>query len=315
MDRLGYIFRQFKSKLRPIHAFGGVILVVSLLWLFVFSFPDKNLHLVFCDVGQGDAVLVSRGFTQVLIDGGPNEKVLGCLARHLPFWDKKLELVVLTHPEFDHLTGLAAVVEDYQIDKVIANSLISESGLFSKFREEILGKKISVYSPKAGDKIRLGDLEFDILWPKEKLGNELVWQRPESYQVLGVSAFGGNLNETGIVSLLKYGDFAALLPADVGEEQEKEIEAGPAAVLKVGHHGSKYSSSPEFLAKVQPKVAVISVGANNRYGHPTSEVLERLRNLGIKILRTDIDGEVEIVSDGKGWRVVGSHSEITRIAR
>ena len=303
MDRLNYIFHQFKSKLRPIHTFGGLILAVSFIWLFVFSFPDKNLHLVFCDVGQGDAILVSRGLTQVLIDGGPNEKVLGCLARHLPFWDKKLELVILTHPEFDHLTGLVAVVENYQIEEVIANSLISESGVFAKFREEVLGKKISVYSPKAGDRIRLSELEFDILWPKEKLGTELVWQRPESYQVLGVSAFGGNLNETGIVSLLKYGDFEALLLADVGEEQEKEIKAGPVAVLKVGHHGSKYSSSAEFLAKVQPKIAVISVGANNRYGHPTSEVLGRLRDLGVKILRTDIDGEVEIISDGKGWRV------------
>lgn len=280
-----------------------LVLVLSLAFGFVKSFPDDNLHLIFCDVGQGDAILAVRGQTQILIDGGPSEKVLGCLSKHLPFWDRTLEMVVLTHPEYDHLTGLVSVVERYTVNQIVANSLLTESGVFSKFREEVIAKKIPVYSPKYGDKIKIGKLEMAILFPLEKLGSEMVWKTSDNLQVLGLSNYTGNFNETAIVSRLGYDKFKALLTGDIGVEQEKEIipELEKFDVLKVAHHGSKYSSSKEFLERIKPALAVISVGAANRYGHPTSEVLERLRNLDIKILRTDLDGDIEIVSDGKSW--------------
>ncbi len=292
------------SNLKYFWAILGLILV--LIFGVFFSLPDQNFHLIFCDVGQGDAILATKGKNQILIDAGPGEKVLGCLSNHIPFWDKTLELMILTHPEADHGGGLPSVLERYKVLQFVSNSLVVETGLFQKIREEILRQKIPVYSPKVGDKIKIGNLEIEILFPLEKMGEEIVWEKEGSPQVLGVSVFGGNLNETAIVSLLKYGDFYSLLTADIGVKQEQEIlkvldRVQPCQVLKVAHHGSKYSSSREFLEKFSPSLAVISVGAANRYGHPSFEVLERLRNLGIKIKRTDLDGEIEVISDGKRW--------------
>jgi competence protein ComEC len=291
------------SNLKYFWAILGLIAV--LLFGVFFSLPDQNFHLIFCDVGQGDAILAIKGDNQVLIDSGPGEKVLGCLSEHIPFWDKTLEMVILTHPEADHGGGLPSVLERYKVLQFVSNSLVVETGLFQKIREEILRQKIPVYSPKVGDKIKIGNLEIEILFPLEKMGEEIVWEKEGSPQVLGVSVFGGNLNETAIVSLLKYGNFCSLLTSDIGIKQEQEIltyERGqPCQVLKVAHHGSKYSTSLGFLEEIKPELAVISVGAANRYGHPSFEVLERLRNLGIKIKRTDLDGEIEIISDGKRW--------------
>ena len=281
-------------------------LVLSLLIGAIASWPDQNLHLIFCDVGQGDAILAIKGGNQILIDTGPGERVLGCLSRHLPFWDRTLEMVILTHPEADHAGGLPSVLERYRVLQFVSNSLVVETGLFQKIREEILKQRIPVYSPKAGDKIKIAGLEIEILFPLKKMGDEVVWKKEGSPQVLGVSVFNGNLNETAIVSLLRYGDFCSLLTSDTGAKQEQEMLSAlgavqPCQVLKVAHHGSKYSTSMDFLEKIKPKLAVISAGANNRYGHPASEVLEKLRAVGAKIRRTDLEGEIEVVSDGENW--------------
>ena len=283
------------------YLFVSLGLIITLVFSAIFSFPDRKLHLIFCDVGQGDATLAVKGSTQILIDGGPSDKVLGCLSNHLPFWDREIEMVVVTHPEYDHLTGLVSVIERYRVKQLVSNSLVTQTGVFNQFRKEVIEREIPVYSPKAGDKIKIGSLEFLVLFPKEKLGDEIVWRTQDDPQVLGVSNYTGNFNETTIVSLLLYGRFKALLTGDIGEKQERELETKQTEVLKVAHHGSKYSTSQDFLEKIKPDLAVISVGASNRYGHPTSEVLERLKNLDVKILRTDIDGEIEIVSDGESW--------------
>lgn len=297
--------------------FASFGLVLALLFGALFSRPDDKLHLVFCDVGQGDAILAIKGETQVLIDGGPSDKVLGCLSNNLPFWDRELELIVLTHPEADHITGLISVIERYNVMQITANSLPSDTGVFGRFRSEVIAKKIPVFSPKYGDKIKIGDMELNFLHPLEKLGDQLVWQKEGEPQVLGLSTYTGNFNDTSIVVQLTYGNFDVLLTGDIGVEEEKMIgpfdgvypehsrgaQGKEIEVLKVAHHGSKYSTSTEFLDLVRPELAVISVGANNRYGHPTSEVLERLRDKDIKILRTDLDGEIEVVSDGKRYEL------------
>lgn len=288
--------------LRYKHFLISLIVILGLLIGVITSLPDDKLHLIFCDVGQGDAILAIKGSTQILIDGGPSEKVLGCLSKHLPFWDRDLELVIFTHPEFDHLTGLVPVIERYNVKQIIGNSLLTDTGVFGKFRQEVITKRIPVYSPKTGDKIKIGSLSVLILWPNSKLGDEIVWQKNSEPQVLGLSNYTGNFNETAIVTELEYGDFEALLTGDIGVKQEQEIKTlKPVEVLKVAHHGSKYSTSKEFLEQVKPSLVVISVGASNRYGHPTTEVLERLKEVGAKVRRTDLDGEIEIVSDGKSW--------------
>jgi competence protein ComEC len=281
--------------------FVALSLALALTLGAVFSLPDDKLHLIFCDVGQGDAILITKGTTQILIDGGPNQKVLTCLANHLPFWDRTIEMVVVTHPDNDHLGGLPDVIGRYNVTQLVSHSLVRDSAIFWTFRDEVIEKKISVYSPKAGDKIQLGGISLEILFPLEKLGDELVWQPEAETKVLGAYSYPTNANDVSLVSLFSYGDFDALLPGDIGSQNEGVIETDKEIeVLKVAHHGSKYSTSEEFLARLDPDLAVISVG-NNSFGHPTSEVLERLRNLGVEILRTDINGEIEVVSDGKSW--------------
>jgi len=295
--------------MKPRYFLTGLGLVVTLVVGVILSYSDNKLHLIFCDVGQGDAILAVRGRTQILIDGGPSDKVLVCLSQHIPFWDRDLEMVVLTHPEYDHITGLVSVIDRYNVRQIVSNSLLTESGVFSNFRSGVIAREIPVYSPKIGDKIKIGNLEMEILFPLEKLGEEIVWEKAGEPAVLGLTSFTGDFNKTAIVFELKYDQFEALFTGDIGVEQEKEIngELESIEVLKVAHHGSKYSTSEEFLEKIKPSLAVISVGASNRYGHPTSEVLQRLSKLDlpagrqVKILRTDIDGEVEIVSDGESW--------------
>jgi len=289
------------SKLKIIFIF--LLLLAGLVWGVVAQIPDGRLHLIFCDVGQGDAILVVKGSSQVLIDGGPNERVLSCLSSHMPFWDRQIELLLATHPEADHLTGLISVIQRYKVMQIVSNSLLSGSGVFQKFRTEVVSRQIPVHSPKAGEEIKIGQIKLKILYPSEKLGEEIVWKAPAKPKVLGLSNYTGNLNKTAIVTLLKFEDFQALLTGDVGMEEEEEFlpALGEVEVLKVGHHGSKYSTSEELLAVTQPRLAVISVGANNHHGHPAAEVLTRLQAIGAQIRRTDLEGEVEVVSDGRSW--------------
>lgn len=287
----------------------AIYFLLTLFFLSLFFFwPDNKLHLIICDVGQGDAILLQKRFIQVLIDGGPNKKVLECLSDNMPFWDKEIELVVNTHQEKDHIAGLVSVIERYSVDRIVINSLTSDTEVFRQFHQLVLEKGIPVYSPEKEDKIMIDELALQVLWPETKLGDLALWEKklaPETYeqtsQVLG--AFGDNMNESSLVLHLRYGKFDALLTGDIGSQTESQIEVPQGIeVLKVPHHGSKYSSSEAFLQQVRPVLAVISVG-KNPWSHPTEEVLEKLKNLGIKILRTDKDGEVEITTNGQTWQV------------
>lgn len=294
-----------KINLKYIYA--GIGITTALILGALIVYPDQNLHVVFCDVGQGDAILITKGTTQILVDAGPNQKVLGCLSNHLPFWDRTIEVVIATHPDSDHLGGLPDVIKGYSVTQLISHSLINNTAIFWAFREQVLEKNIPVYSPKAGDKIQLGEIIFEVLFPQEKLGDKLVWQKETDTQVLGAYAYPDNTNEASITTLFSYGDFDILLPGDISSQEEEVISTETdidkdIEVLKVAHHGSKYSSSEEFLERIDPKLAVISVGKNS-WGHPTKEVLERLSQQAIKLLRTDLDGEIELVSDGKSWGV------------
>ncbi len=242
-----------------------VIVTFLLLAWVIGQAPDGKLHLVFCDVGQGDAGLIIKGDFQVLIDTGPkNGGVVACLSAQMPFWDRQIEVFVNSHPQADHIGALAEVEKRYQI-----------------------GKKL--LAGVAGDRIRYGDLSFDVLWPAA------------SGRVLGAST---DPNQLSVVVEVDYGKFKALFTGDLGATEERLLaDSGRLTVidvLKVAHHGSKYSSAAEFLSAVAPKLALISVGKNN-YGHPTAEALERLGAVGARIWRTDRQGELEIVTDGKSY--------------
>lgn len=292
---------------------GLVILVVG----FVLEWPDGRVHMVVCDVGQGDGILIWQGFFQAVIDGGPNEKMVECLSKYVPFWDRRIEMVMMTNGDADHMTGLISLFKRYKIDQMIANNLVRDTGRFGELRKEIMEEKVAVHAPQQGEVLRLRSgsspsassgpwLRFDILWPEERLGDKLVWTSQADERVLGANTYSQSKgNEQSVVVRLVYSDFSALLTGDIGSGTERVlINSGRALrsdILKVAHHGSKYSSASEFLRAVKPALAVISVGKNN-YGHPTKEALERLKGVGAKIMRTDQDGDVEVVSDGeKVW--------------
>lgn len=194
-----------------------LVILAGLIWLAVFYFPDDQLHLVFCDVGQGDAILIWCGFHQVLIDGGPDDRVLQCLSDNLPFWDRTIEMVVLTHAQADHLTGLISVLERYEVQNFVINSLVNDTERFWRFREVLLTEGAEIYNPQTGEKIEFAGIELTVLWPKERLGDPLVWQRETSESVLGASTYAGDLNETSVVLGLSYGNFNTLLTGDIGQ--------------------------------------------------------------------------------------------------
>jgi competence protein ComEC len=285
----------------------AVILFFATAIFFIVFQPDNKLHLIACDVGQGDAILIIKGYDQVLIDGGPNDKVLGCLSRNIPFWDKKIEMVVNTHPDADHLKGLISVLKNYQVDQVLANSFVDDTNLFSQFHDLVMTEKIKVYSPREGEKIKIGTLEFAVLWPADKIGDLAMWRSPLSQKsaVLGKTTIKDNINKYSLTLMLKYKNFSAFFPGDITRDQETQIVNWCQTnncqrnidILKVSHHGSSTSTSEELLDYFGPKQAIISVGQGNQWGHPRQDVLDRLVGIGSEILRTDLIGDVEITSN------------------
>lgn len=258
-----------------------IMLILVLPLLFLLYWPGQRLILVACNVGQGDALLISKGFLQILIDGGPDDQVLNCLTENMPFWDRTIELAVNTHPDKDHLGGLVEVLARYEINQILANNQEVKTQVWQQFHQLVEEEQIPLYSPQKGEKIKIGGLEFTVLWPKTRITG--------SEQILGAES-KEKTNEDSIVLHLQYEDFDALFTGDITSKEEKEIikdyQFNNIEVLKVAHHGSKYSSSPEFLQAVKPKTAIISAG-KNPWGHPTKEVLTRLEQIGAEILRTD----------------------------
>lgn len=292
---------------------GGLALIASLIWLGVFSSPSQNWQLVFCDVGQGDAILIQKGFNQILIDGGPGRKVLDCLGGNMPFWDRTIEIVVLTHPQSDHLEGLNYVLERYNVNYFLSGPESNQSAGFLSLKSKVEGKKpqVQVINPYLGKKFKLAGLELETLWPERswvvnnliencELSNcELLSQKGIGQgAVLGIST-EKDLNDFSLVFLLKYGSFKALLPGDADASIQDEIllnnpNLEKVDLLKVPHHGAKSALRQDFLEMIKPKKAIISVGKNS-YGHPSSELISRLKNLGIEVRRTDLEGNIKLI--------------------
>ncbi len=282
-------------------------LILSLIVLAFRLYPDNNLHLIFCDVGQGDAILIKHRTSQVLIDGGPNEtQVLACLRHNLPFWDREIEAVVLTHPENDHFKGLLGVFSHYRVKQFLANGLINEQTDFWQLQKMVVEQKINTHLPQQNETLRVGKIYFDIVWPEVFQGNPLVWQKPEKELKETTVVLGAeDPNSVSVVLRLRFAGFDALLTGDIPAEIERTLVwrkmiSQPVEILKLAHHGSKSSTTRELLQTLRPKLAVISVG-KNKFGHPSQEVLEELNNLGIKKITTQESGEIEIISDGAKW--------------
>ena len=285
------------------------ILLANILIYQNITYNDKKLHVVFCDVGQGDAVFIRTPHgSDILIDGGPDGSVLSCLGKHMPFWDRDLELVILTHPHSDHFTGLFSVLKTYKVKVFATEDLENKTLGFGELMKMIKNQAISTRFIFAGDRFSL----------KDEVMLEIVGPTKEFLSQTSPGGTIGESNEFGSVeTLVSFGNFSALLTGDSQSEELNEAiqsfesapfgaaqgKQGKILILQVPHHGSKTGLNAEILDFLQPKLAVISVGAKNKYGHPTPFILDLLKSKNIKTLRTDQNGEIEIVSDGKNWKV------------
>jgi competence protein ComEC len=264
-----------------------LLLVTVLIWLAVIATPEERLHIVICDVGQGDAILMYKKTTQVLIDGGVNTKVMGCLANHIPFWDRTIEMVVLTHPDRDHYFGLTAVSKQYHISKFLANELGASTEEFALLIKRLKEQNTERLYPIIGDRYRFGNTHLTIKAPFETVKKDT--------------------NSYSIVMKLQEESFTALFTGDTDPPTSDDLAKDPdlknIVALKVPHHGSKNGMTQSLLDTLNPQVALISVGKNNSYGHPSPEILDMLNNKGIKIYRTDQNGEIDLVTDGKTYTI------------
>lgn len=265
------------------------------------SHPAAALHLL--DVGQGDAILLQSGSTDVLVDGGPDAAVLRRLGDVRPAWDRRLEVVVLTHPQQDHLAGLLPALERERVGLLLLPRLAAESGLFRAFVADLLARGMPVRFAVAGQRITAGELTITVLGPNPRT-LALGRQNPNNGAVvLRVDAGNVPLRRARLPGGQGFAGqaFSALLTGDIERAAEHELvrqwgSALDTDVLKVAHHGSKTSTTVRLLRAATPSLALISVGPGNRYGHPHASVLGRLRD--VPVLRTDAHGTVSIAARG-----------------
>lgn len=263
----------------------GLIFVLVIVPFFLEELSSSNLEVIFFDIGQGDSIYIetNKNF-QILIDGGPSSAVLEKLGRQMPFYDRTIEMIVLTHLDSDHLSGLLEVLKAYKVENILWTGVVKNTAEYKEWVKLIKEEKANIIIAQAGQKIRWRsparrtgrDLYLLILYPFESLeGKEKKYT-----------------NDTSIVAKLVYGDNSFLLTGDISSKIEKQLTNIESDVLKVAHHGSNRSTCEEFLEAADPKMAVISVGENS-YGQPAEEVLQILKNFDIDILITKEIGDIK----------------------
>ena len=283
-------------------------ITLILIWTAVIVYPTNKVRIIACDVGQGDGIFIQYKTQQILIDGGkPNGKIIPCLSRYMPFWDRTIEVVLLTHPQLDHFGGLIDVFKTYKVRMILANSLDSDSQAYRVLKSLVEDSDTRVVHPVRGQRIRLGLVSLDILHPTKEFLAQNTTRKVQAPQgdVLGYSTSDTDPNDFSIVAMLRFGEFDALFTGDIGPRVSDQIarsieanEGDPIEYLKVPHHGSKNGLTKELLEALDPQVAVISSGKNNSYGHPHQEILKLLHDQGVKIVRTDESGDSVIETNG-----------------
>ena len=267
----------------------SLILFVSNVYLVCIDWQSSHKQFTFAmlDVGQGDALFIeSSTGTQVLIDGGPPKNILGKLNQVMSPFDKSIDAIIVTNPDADHIGGFVDVLKNYKVGMVLEPGTISSSKTYQNLENEIKNKKIKDVLARRGMRLDLGGGSMiDILFPDRDVSS---WKT----------------NDGSVVAKLIYKNTSIMLTGDapkstegiiLGENSPKDLQS---EILKVGHHGSRGSSSAEFVQAVSPKYALISVGKDNKYGHPHEETLDTLNQFGAKIFRTDLLGTIILKSDG-----------------
>lgn len=322
-------------KLRIGYLIVGITTGLIVLLGFFTSLPDGKLHIVFCAVGQGDAAYIRfPDGRDMLVDGGPNNSVLDCLGRHMPFWDRTINMVLLTHPQKDHMQGLITVLDRYSTDYFVRSDIVNTTDGYKALMEVVGRRNVKQQFVTTGETVTVGSTVLSILWPSSDQIAKMNPQpsshltiQPLPANVLGSSSI--DLNDGSIVFALRYGSFDALFTGDADIRVEtgwrniqlarldsassSRLADSTLEVLKYPHHGSKTAMTPEFVGRLFPQLsasrpgleaglAIISVGKNN-YGHPAPATLATLVKQGVQVKRTDTEGDIEVVSDGKNWSV------------
>ncbi len=270
--------------------FAALLVTSILVWATVASLPDGKLHVTYLDVGQGDAILVQTpAGHRLLIDGGPSPAtLLAALGRRLPFWDRRIDIVMLSHPHEDHLRGLLPVLDRYQVRQALAGDVNYDSSVYPEWQRLLQEKSVPLLTVQQPIRVDFGDGPLLEILPA-------ATQNADS------------LDEPSLVARLVWQQAAFLFTADL--EADHLLDLGDAGwplsctVLKVPHHGSADGVSDSLLAAAGPELAIISVGADNRFGHPAAETLECLESSDVQVLRTDEMGTVEITTDGHRYWV------------
>ncbi|OGI95574.1 hypothetical protein A2917_03415 [Candidatus Nomurabacteria bacterium RIFCSPLOWO2_01_FULL_42_17] len=283
--------------IRDKKGYGLFIFVLILIAINIFLFHqdfrslEKNLTFAMLDVGQGDALFIeSPTGTQILIDGGPPGKIMGALHRVMSPFDRRIDAIIITNPDQDHIGGFADILKVYKVNGVFEPGTFNDSKIYQNLKEEIKNKNIPDILAKKGMRLHIGGgAVIDILFPDRDVS---LW----------------DTNDGSVVARLSYGETSIMLTGDSTSITEKIIlkENSPArlesTILKVGHHGSRTSTSHDFVKAVSPKFALISNGKDNKYGHPHQDTLSTLAQFGAKILRTDLLRTIVVKSNGSMLR-------------
>lgn len=276
-----------------------IILLLTAVFLgaeIVKSPKANELAVFFFNVGQGDAEMIQKGNFQVLIDGGPDDKVLSEIGKVMPLSDRKIDVMILSHPHADHLVGLNQVLDRYEVGTIYSTGVSYTSNQYLEFLGKIKDRNIDYKIPKEGDTLDLPEIgKIHFLWPGERFKQQTV----------------ENLNNTSEIVQFCAELHCALLGGDAEIEEQTEmlgyysqqnaLDQLKSEILKIPHHGSSNGAGEEFFKAISPKYAVISAGADNQFGHPHAVTLELLNKLGIQIFRTDRDGTIRFVVGAAGF--------------
>lgn len=265
------------------------VLILGLLFAIIYS-PDMiakelkmDLEVHFIDIGQGDSILIKSDGENMLIDGGTTSSSETVVNYLIEQGVKDLKYIVGTHPHEDHIGGLVAVLDSFNVENIMLPNVLNTTGVFENLLDSIERKNLKIKKPVILETIGLGNARLTVLAPNS-----------EGYNVI---------NDYSIVLKLEHGDNSFLFTGDAEKKSEKEMLGAhksilKADVLKAGHHGSNTSSSGEFLDAVDPEYAIMSLARENTYGHPHKSILESFDKRGIKLYRTDLDGSIVVKSDG-----------------
>ncbi|MCF7844773.1 MAG: MBL fold metallo-hydrolase [Kiritimatiellales bacterium] len=268
------------SPYRLLFACGAIITLLTIHELALL--PDGKLHVHFLDVGQGDSILlVTPSGKQVLVDGGPDMSTLEHLGKYMPFFDRSIDLIVLTHPHSDHLAALPEVARRYSIDHMLLAGTDADTSRYLSLLSEAKEQSIPVSIADPDQDLDFGDgVVLDIVWPTKNFRNDK------------------NLNNSSVVMRALFADQSILLTGDIEEDAENALLKTGAdissLVLKAPHHGSRTSSSSQFLLAAKPNKAIISVGEENQFEHPHPETIEKYSSLDISTFETKEDGTISL---------------------